>query len=107
MYDREPIDTSPVYCDTMMTQNQFEIELQQKMKKNGSETVIPMQPSKIDKIEKIEKNVFDLKILPKIKNVAIDVILSVRDKIDRCGCIYIYIFIFICMYLHLNGYSRL
>jgi hypothetical protein len=73
-----PLNPSPICCDTMMTQNQFEIELQQKMKKNGLEKVLPNQTSKI------EKNVFDLKILPKIKDIAVDVILSVRDKIDRC-----------------------
>ena len=71
--DDAPIQDTE-YCDTMMSQQEFEDELRDNESKKSVESAI-----------KNEKRIFDDDILPHIKNISVNVVKSVRDKLLRVG----------------------
>lgn len=67
------------YCETMMSQQEFEEELQRKKSTRSSAR------GGVDNAVDNEKHIFDNKILPDIKNISVNVVKSVRDKLLRVG----------------------
>ena len=77
----------PLY-DTMMSQQEFEAELLRLRKARQSLSLPPLQQQQLGTTQHIEESndsIFDHQILPQIKKISQNVILSVRDKLLREG----------------------
>ena len=77
--DTNSNDSSGLNCETMMSQEQFDIELKSILAHDNTDT------NYNNKSVAINASPFNTIIKPKIKQIAIDVIKSVRDKLFKVG----------------------